>query len=361
MQKKNFHLSVVATSRNDNHGGSLTTRMQHFVDGFVAQCIRHDLHAELILVEWNPPKENCSLAEVLHFPQEKGPCEIRIITVPNEIHKTLQHAEHLPLFQMIAKNVGIRRAAGQYVLATNIDILFSDEVIQYIKHHLQEDYLYRVDRLDIPSELPKNATIKQLLDFAKKEAFRVNGKYHTLLKIDNRWVKHKGFITKVAKTYHDLGAHLSSMKDYFKKFKNYIENRIENYFHGLHRNACGDFTLLSKKNWEKLRGYPEWELYSWHIDSVLLYQAMYHGIKEIDLAKDQCVYHIEHHVGSGYTPEDEGALFNRLQAKNIGYISDEDLKKLSIDMKRKKKSKQPICFNNDNWGFQNINFKEVWI
>ena len=52
---KTYHLSVVATTRNDNHGGSLTYRMQHFVDGFVEQCKRHQLSAELILVEWNPP------------------------------------------------------------------------------------------------------------------------------------------------------------------------------------------------------------------------------------------------------------------------------------------------------------------
>ena len=29
---------------------------------------------------------------------------------------------------MIAKNVGIRRARGEFVLATNIDILFSSEL-----------------------------------------------------------------------------------------------------------------------------------------------------------------------------------------------------------------------------------------
>jgi len=32
------------------------------------------------------------------------------------------------LYQMIAKNAGIRRARGEYVLATNIDILFSSEL-----------------------------------------------------------------------------------------------------------------------------------------------------------------------------------------------------------------------------------------
>ncbi len=46
------HLSVVAVSRNDDHGRDLCGRMQHFVDGFIAQCRKHQLSAELILVEW---------------------------------------------------------------------------------------------------------------------------------------------------------------------------------------------------------------------------------------------------------------------------------------------------------------------
>ena len=48
---------------------------------------------------------------------------------PSVLHRRLKYADRLPLFQMIAKNVGIRRAKGQFVLATNIDILFSDELI----------------------------------------------------------------------------------------------------------------------------------------------------------------------------------------------------------------------------------------
>ena len=33
-------LSIVATSRNDEHGGNLLGRMQTFVDGFAEQCGR---------------------------------------------------------------------------------------------------------------------------------------------------------------------------------------------------------------------------------------------------------------------------------------------------------------------------------
>ncbi|PYQ06863.1 MAG: hypothetical protein DMF82_05190 [Acidobacteria bacterium] len=112
MTQSRPYLSLVATSRNDDHGGRLLERMQVFVNGFIEQCKRHRLDAELILVEWNPPPERPRLSAALRWPSEPGPCRIRIIEVPPEVHERLQFSDCLPLFQMIAKNVGIRRARG---------------------------------------------------------------------------------------------------------------------------------------------------------------------------------------------------------------------------------------------------------
>ena len=122
-------MSVVATARNDDHGGNPLYRMQLFVNGLIAQCDRHRLPAELVLVEWNPPADRPRLAEVLEWPESEGWCDVRIVEVPHELHMRLEHADRLPLFQMIGKNVGIRRARGRFVLATNIDILFSDDLV----------------------------------------------------------------------------------------------------------------------------------------------------------------------------------------------------------------------------------------
>src|SRR4026208_1371898 len=99
-----IHLSIVATSRNDDHGGVLLRRTQHFVDGFVAQCKRHGIRAELILVEWNPPPERAPLIRELRWPADPGPCDIRIVTVPPDVHRTFENAESIRLFQMLAKN-----------------------------------------------------------------------------------------------------------------------------------------------------------------------------------------------------------------------------------------------------------------
>jgi len=71
------YLSVVVTSRNDDHGGNLRRRMQVFVSALVAQCRRHQLPAELIVVEWNPPSDRPRLAEALEWPADPGPCPVR--------------------------------------------------------------------------------------------------------------------------------------------------------------------------------------------------------------------------------------------------------------------------------------------
>src|SRR3954453_8700966 len=119
------YLSVVATARNDDHGGNPLYRMQLFVDGLIAQADRFRVPTELVLVEWNPPADRPRLADVLDWPEGAGHCDVRIIEGPHDLHSPLERSDRLPLFQMIGKNVGIRRARGDLVLATNIDILFS--------------------------------------------------------------------------------------------------------------------------------------------------------------------------------------------------------------------------------------------
>src|SRR6516225_10229947 len=119
-------VSFVVTARNDDHGGGFLQRMQVFVTALLAQATRHGLRSELIIVEWNPPLDRPRLADALRWPARPGPCRVRIIEVPPWLHRRYQYSEKLPLFQMIAKNVGIRRARGRYVLCTNADIVFSD-------------------------------------------------------------------------------------------------------------------------------------------------------------------------------------------------------------------------------------------
>jgi hypothetical protein len=373
-------ISVVATSRNDNHGKNLLYRMQMFVDGFIAQCKKHDLHAELILVEWNPPDDTLPLAKALSFPLDKGPCSIRIIRVPQEIHHKLKHADQLPLFQMIGKNVGIRRALGKFVLATNIDILFSDDLIAYMKHYLTPNALYRVDRLDVPEILPQTESFDEIMQFCFKNYFRINGRLGT--QVIGKIVLKELIFKYIKKLREEVAQGLKKLKTKKAPYKlirrlYFCHRTIASFWQAaifllkkllcvvypnnslvLHTNACGDFTLLSRDNWEKLKGYPEWNMYSWHLDSILLYQARHHGIKARPLPTHMPIFHIEHDLGSGYSPEGAHLLFDRLESKGISFLSNTDLSKLGAQLK---KSKAKVTYNDDNWGMADYIFEEVYV
>lgn len=148
--------------------------MQIFVTALLEQCRRHRISAELIIVEWNPPPDRPPLSEALRWPVEAGPCTVRIIEVPAEVHRRFKHSDGLALYQMIAKNVGIRRARGQFVLATNIDILFSDELMQFIAgKDLTHGRMYRIDRHDVMADVPE-APVEEQLAWCKSHLIRVN-------------------------------------------------------------------------------------------------------------------------------------------------------------------------------------------
>ena len=168
------YLSVVTAARNDDHGGNLLGRTQVFVDAWINQAKRHNLSSELIIVEWNPPAGRERLAKALRWPDDTGPCEVRIIEVPHEVHARYRHAAALPLYQMIAKNVGIRRARGEFILATNIDIVFSDELIRFLaSRRLERGRMYRIDRHDVMSGIPADGTLDEQLAYCRSHLIRV--------------------------------------------------------------------------------------------------------------------------------------------------------------------------------------------
>ncbi len=338
------YLSVVATARNDNHGGDLLGRMQHFVDAFTEQCERFGLSAELIIVEWNPPKNQPRLSDALDWsnPAKDDQCRVRIIEVPESVHSRLKHAEELPLFQMIAKNVGVRRARGKFILATNIDILFCDELVQYLaRRSLKYNASYRVDRWDIEPAPSFADSIQDRLAFCKDNVIR----RHT--KFDSQDFRNDAVYSVAWRP--SLRNRLLELLQDTKLIP--IVTRPP-----LHLNGCGDFTLLHRDHWFALGGYAEFEMYSMHIDSVFCTAATMLGLKEVILDDPYRIYHIEHGTGSGFKPEAVDALESRLQRSGISALTMADFQKIALEMRR---NGRPTLFNNENWGFADIELNET--
>ena len=333
-------ISVVVTSRNDNHGDRLLSRMQTFLNCFLDQCRRHELPAELVIVEWNPPNGQPSLREALNWTCVNAWCPVRFIHVPEEVHRRFRYSEELPLFQMIAKNVGIRRAGAPFVLATNIDILFSEELVAYLASRpLRDRVVYRVDRYDVPSNLPPGAPVQQLLDFCRENAIRVYTRRGTMDAKSGQY--DEGSVTW--KTHiHDACLWLSGKAG---------EKR-------LHTNASGDFTLLSKEHWFRIRGYPELEMLAMHVDGLGCQIAFFAGAREHVLVRPMQIYHIEHSADPGWTPEGDGALTAGRKSVRIPQMDYEQYRNLAIRMRMERR---PIISNTESWGLSDERLPETAI
>ncbi|GAB1409756.1 hypothetical protein MASR1M90_09100 [Desulfovibrionales bacterium] len=326
------YLSTVVTARNDNHGGDMVSRIQAFVSSLSLQCRTFNLDAELIIVEWNPPKDKKRIYEEILWPHSLEPLSVRFIEVPSEIHHSLDNSDKFPLFQMIAKNVGIRRAKGKYILATNIDIIFSDELIYFLSQKLlNENSFYRLDRYDVTKKVfTESVQHDELHDYCKKNVFRIHLKDGT---------KHVGtpYVIKVDNSFMKFKRH---------EFEPYVTQDQTK----LHTNACGDFTLMSAHNWHRLQAYPEIQKWSIYIDGLAVHMATAVGLKQVILQDPMRIYHIEHELGWA-------VIQNTIESRPSLDYEKEYLPWCKAMLEQGK----PININNHNWGFADADFIETII
>jgi len=159
------YLSVVVTTCRDDASGDNSdahAELQRFVSDFDKRCRHARLDAEVIVVEWNVPPDRERAAARLDL-AEPSWCTHRFIDVPPSVHHGFRHADVLPAFPMIAKNAGIRRARGRFVLSTSTGVIFPSELIaELASQSLQPRRLYRVDRHDVEPDVPRDLSPEML-------------------------------------------------------------------------------------------------------------------------------------------------------------------------------------------------------
>ena len=293
-------LSIIVTSRNDGHGGNLVERTNLFLHTTDQLC--RDIEAEIVMVEWNPP-EGPLLREEL----DPVNMAFRTIVVPPGVHQSYKYGELLSIYQMIAKNVGIRRVKADWILATNPDLVYTPEVFRRIRVGLDARCAYRIPRVDVhTTELPGSDDVYEIID----------------------WMKSRPQ-TKYAQPWQD----------------------------GIVTMACGDFTLLHKDAWFALRGYPELDMWSPHIDSMLLSQAVACGYQQV-FWDDAAAYHIDHLKSLSTEPQYQQTYPTVELAKvDQAYKHARTFWLLANSMGS---GLHPMCvYNDQNWGWPGIEFEEI--
>ena len=273
------YLSFVVGGRNDDYGGNFLARMQNFVQGVATLAADHGLPTELVVVDWNPPEGAAPLAEAIEWPQTER-LRVQTVVVPNDVHRRLPNADRMPIFEYIAKNVGIRRATGEFVLSTNPDLLYSESLLRlFARRRLERGRFYRVDRYDVVPSLPEGS-YRRKLAFCARSFTKVNV-WGDTLDFDappGGWRR------------TPLGVRLA-VRQHFRRVP---ENRDpSDPIRQLHTNASGDFLLMHRDHWHELRGYPELHTAS-HVDSYMCAIAASSGLRETTLGLRYRIYHQEH-------------------------------------------------------------------
>lgn len=135
-------VTAVMVGRNDDYMPDFRQRLEATIEWNA-----HYLADEIIFVEWNPPPERELLAKGLtkRFPF------LRAYVVAPEIHRSLSENSRVPVLEFHAKNVGIRRAKTDWVIATNADAAFGLDAVRTLLHTpLTEDVVWTTQRIDIP-------------------------------------------------------------------------------------------------------------------------------------------------------------------------------------------------------------------
>jgi hypothetical protein len=232
------YLSFVFTGSNACYGGDFIQRMQNCLDNLYGLLEQHGFDADVTVVEWNPPKDRPRIADALDWNSKW--IQTKIITVPGEVHNSLPNPHGEKFFEYVAKNVGIRRASGEFILSTNPDNIYSPELIQRLSK-LDKDCFYRVNRYDVRDGKVTAAN------------FNTGTRYPD------------GSSTESELTNPDPD--------------------------GLHFNASGDFILMHRDAWAAIKGHPEVP-YSLTVDGQTVYLAAQEGLKQVILPEP--MFHQDH-------------------------------------------------------------------
>jgi hypothetical protein len=202
------------------------------------------LSTELIIVEWNVSLRDFGKVEKV---LAQDGISARIIHAPRELHAQVPNPHGFRYFEWYPKNIGIRRARGEFVLSTNPDDLFSDELFAYLsRRELATGCFYRVNRHDTR-----------------------NGEVYRIC--------------------YPTGCHAPGSSE--QEIRRSLPNACPWSKDMIHYNASGDFTLMSKADWFMIHGNPERE-YNHSVDGQTLYLAHLKGLKQIVLPYP--IYHPDH-------------------------------------------------------------------
>ncbi len=345
---KKPYLSIVVAGRNDNYGGDFNLRLQRSSRGLSQLCKENSLPAELIVVNYNPVSGNESLQSAISWPEPNPYFRLRIITVPESIHQRFHKPEirkPVPLYEYIAKNTGIRRAEGEFILSANPDIIFHPRIIRFIASgKLQKDTYYRVDRCDFHGfDWKEEDGTSEILNQIRKNIFRVFLRQYRYELDPGSWNMFSLLMLRIRNR-------LRIRRDIWIRQHEKLANRYGwdiiyddiTLYH--HTHCSGDFMLMHRDHWAALQSHPENTYLSLHTDSIFVIMVASHGLKEHVFRWP--VYHQDHGRRYDAAAESDNPDFRKM------------FRQLIDDGGIMKQNGRPIIYNEEEWGCRDDRLEE---
>ncbi len=296
----NPKISFVITARNDDYGGNLLNRIETFIKVLSHFTKKYKMRSELVVVEYNPLPNKQLLSAVLQLPVNSF-LAYRFINVPKSFHAKQEGSGPTPVLEFVAKNIGIRRAYGDFILSMNPDIILSEEFMSWLATaEMDQNTYYRANRHDIAiNYFNPNLTVEKIIQLSRRNVFRVwmNNKtqYNSWLAWGKRFL---------------LGRSKKSflMCPIFNKKADGTDQNI------IHERAAGDFLLMHKTLWQKVRGYDS-EPITGFLDGYILYMLYCLDAKQSILTYP--IYHIDHNLGYAGRPTITSERYQSDVKKNV--------------------------------------------
>lgn len=272
-------LSFVTFYRHYPDTPTALDRIRFFAKSVTEQSERYGLDSEVIIVESQPGV----LSTVFESPR------VRVIRLPKE--KFLWH---------FAFNAGIRQASGEYIAVGSRDSIFNPALMEFLASgKLRPHRVYRIDRRDVKQLERYPDSVTELLRYCEDNAYKVHGRWDAYLP-DKKWARPA----------------VSTLMQFL-----FFPYPVP------HTNACGDFTLMHRDDWYRIRGYPQVISAGLHLDSFVIYVAIFSGIKQVILKSPMKLYHLDHPRTRPVPSQ------NILQSLNVMRFA-----------------KRPIILNDEDWG-----------
>lgn len=242
-------LTAIICSRNDNYGGNLIERSTFCLNSMV------DTFDEVWYIDWNSEKQSL-IYEI--WPNLLKTGKLKHVVIPPDVAQIMTnydpHAQKC--CEVLARNIGLRRADGDWLISTNIDIIAPKrDVLNEKISHLNDKTFYTVSR--------RSVLVEEILPIGYKNIQQVRNFVYDA---------HPDERHLLEKTQH--GDDYSII------------------------NCCGDFQMASKNIWETVRGFEEYLIYPLYADTNIQKKAVMHGFG-LEALFDIPFYHIHHPVNAG--------------------------------------------------------------